>query len=108
MPTQIDSTTERLVRDGNIFRNTNAHSGRKVVITPENSSMKHLCYARIRLDSASPDVSFNTGNKEAAIICLSGQADFAVAENKFTLGKHDAAYIPRASPVQIRGKGADL
>jgi len=108
MSTQIDSTHERLVREGNVFRNTGAHSGRRVVITPQNSTMQHLCYARIKLDSASPEVSFNTANKETAIICLSGPADFTVGENKFTLGKYDAAYIPRSSQVQVHGKAADL
>jgi len=108
MVSQIDSMSDRLVREGNVFRNTSAHSGRKVVITPENSSMQHLCYARIKIDSASPEVSFNTGNQETAIICLSGQAEFTVGENKFTLGKHDAVYMPRGSQVEIRGKSADL
>src|SRR5215510_7614 len=108
MSTQIDSTHERLVREGNVFRNTGAHSGRRVVITPQNSTMQHLCYARIKLDSASPEVSFNTANKETAIICLSGPADFTVGENKFTLGNYDAAYIPRSSQVQVHGKAADL
>ena len=108
MTTHIDSGTERLVREGNVFRNTSAHSGRKVVITPQNSTMQHLCYARIKLDSSSPEVSFNTGDNETAIICLSGPADFSVGENKFTLGKYDAAYIPKSSQVQIRAKSADL
>ena len=108
MATQIDSTNERLVNEGNVFRNTSAHSGRKVVITPQNSTMQHLCYARTKLDASSPEVSFNTGNNETAIICLSGPADFSVGENKFTLGKYDAAYIPKSSQVQIRANSADL
>ena len=108
MNTQIDSTEKRLVHEGNVFRNTSAHSGRKVIITPQNSTMQHLCYGRIKLDSSSPEVSFNTGNNETAIIGLSGPADFSVGENKFTLGKYDAAYIPKSSQVQIRAKSADL
>src|SRR6266853_1763771 len=56
MSTKIDSISERLVREGNVFRNTNTHSGRKIVITPRNSSMQHLCYARTRLDAASAEV----------------------------------------------------
>lgn len=106
MSTQVDS--QRLVREGNIFRKTNAHSGRTVAITPQNSSMRHLCYARIKLDAAVPEVSFNTANRETGIICLSGQAEFALGNDKFSLGKYDAAYIPKASQVQVRGKSADL
>jgi len=108
MSAQIDSINERLVREGNVFRNTGAHSGRKVVITPKNSSMQHLCYARVRLDPSFPEARFDTGSNETAIICLSGSADFTVGESKFTLDKYDAVYIPRSSPVQIRGKAADL
>src|SRR5258708_39254694 len=108
MSTKIDSPSERLVREGNVFRNTHTHSGRKVAITPQNSSMQHLCYARTRLDSATPEVNFNTGNSEAAIICVSGEAEFTVGDNKFSLVKHDAAYIPKESQVRIRGKSADL
>src|SRR5260221_6738725 len=102
MSTQIDSMSERLVREGNIFRNTNIHSGRTVVITPKNSSMQHLCYARTRLDSASSEVSFHTANSETGIICLSGQAEFVAGGNKFMLEKYDAAKIcfhrPRTRP----------
>jgi 5-deoxy-glucuronate isomerase len=108
MSTKIDSISERLVHEGNVFRNTNTHSGRKIVITPRNSSMQHLCYARTRLDAASSEVNFNTGNSETAIICVAGEAEFTVGENKFSLGQHDAAYIPRGSQARIRGESADL
>ena len=108
MTTQIHSENERLVREGSVFRNTHVHSGRKVVITPQNSSMQHLCYARIKLDSAVPEVSFNTEKNETAVICLSGQAEVAAGENKFSLGRYDAAYIPKGSQVQVQGKSADL
>jgi 5-deoxy-glucuronate isomerase len=106
MSTQIDSM--RVVQDGNIFRKTNAHSGRKVVITPGNSSMQRLCYARIKLDASTPEASFRTENRETAIICLSGEAEVKVGNNNFSLGKYDAAYIPPASQVQLHGKCADL
>lgn len=108
MSTQIDSTTEHLVREGNVFRNTHVHSGRKVAITPENSSMQHLCYARIKLDDSTTEVSFSTGNREAAIVCLSGPAEFEVGNDKFNLKKYDAAYIPKGAHVRVRGKTADL
>jgi len=48
--------------------------------------MQHLCYARTRLDAASSEVNFNTGNSETAIICVAGEAEFTVGENKFSLG----------------------
>jgi 5-deoxy-glucuronate isomerase len=100
--------TDHLVREENIFRNTNAHSGRKVVITPENSSMKHLCYTRTKLDAATPELTFNTGTRETAMVCLNGQAGVEIGNQKFTLNKYDAAYIPKASQVKLCGKSADL
>jgi 5-deoxy-glucuronate isomerase len=108
MSTQVYPETDRLIREGNIFRKTNIHSGRKVIITPDNSSMQHLCYARIKLDSAAPEVGFNTGKRETALICLSGAAEFTIAEKQFTLGKHDAVYIPRGSNVHAHGVSADF
>jgi 5-deoxy-glucuronate isomerase len=70
--------------------------------------MKHLCYARIKLDAAVHEVSFNTSNKETAFICLSGQAEFKIGEKQFRLDKYDAVYVPRGSSVQIQAKSADL
>jgi 5-deoxy-glucuronate isomerase len=108
MSTQVYPETGRLIPEGNIFRKTNIHSGRKVIITPDNSSMQHLCYARIKLDSAAPEVGFNTGKRETALISLSGAAEFTIAERQFTLGQHDAVYIPRGSNVHVRGTSADF
>ncbi len=98
----------RLTQEGNIFRNTSAHSGRRVVITPQNSSMRHLCYVRTKFDEAITEVDFNTGNHESAIICLGGQAEFEIGNRTFTLGKYDAAYIPKSSQVKLSGSSADL
>lgn len=98
----------RVEREGNVFRKTHAHSGRKVVISPANSSMQHLCYARIRIDAGTPEVAFHTGNRETALICLGGEAEVSAGQEKFTLSKYDAAYVPRGSEVRIRGQAADL
>jgi len=108
METQIDSGSERLVREGNVFRNTHTHTGRKIFVTPQNSTMRHLNYARIRLTPTVPEVSFNTANNETALVCLSGDVDVEAANEKFTLSKYDSAYIPRGSQVNIRGQAADL
>jgi 5-deoxy-glucuronate isomerase len=108
MSTQIGPAADRVGHEGNIFRKTNAYSGRSVAITPANSSMKHLCYARIKLDDTVHEVSLNTLNKETAFICLSGQAEFKIGEKQFSLGKYDSVYVPRGSSVHIQGKSADL
>ena len=108
MSTQIRPATDRIVGEGNVFRKTNAHSGRRIVITRENSSMQRLCYARIRLDSAVPEETFHTASRETALICLSERAEVRVGENRFSLDKYDAIYIPKGSTVQLRGSSADL
>lgn len=108
MSTEAGSSDERLVREGNVFRNTNTHSGRKLFITPQNSSMQHLCYARIKLNSATPGVEFTTGRNETAIICLAGDVEVQAGNDQFRLSRYDAAYIPKGSPVKIRGQAADL
>src|ERR1700739_153186 len=93
----------------NIFRKTNAHVGRRVCITPANSSMRHLAYSRIVLNSTKPSESFSTGDHETGFICLSGEATVSVDGKEITLAHRDAIYIPRDSGVKISTKtSADL
>jgi 5-deoxy-glucuronate isomerase len=93
----------------NIFRKTNAHTGRQVCITPANSSMRHLAYSRIVLNSAKPSESIVTGDRETGLICLSGEAAVSVDNKEITLAQRDAIYIPRDSAVKISTKtSADL
>src|SRR5882762_5923997 len=93
----------------NIFRRTNAHAGRRVSITPANSSMRHLAYSRIVLNSAKPSESFSTGDRETGLICLSGEATVSVDTKEITLAQRDALYIPRDSTVKVATKtSADL
>jgi 5-deoxy-glucuronate isomerase len=108
MSTHPSPAASRVEREGNVFRKTHAHSGRTVAISPANSSMQHLSYARIKLNASTPEVTFNTGNQETAIICLGGEAEVSVGGNKITLAKFDSVYIPRGSEVQLRGQAADF
>jgi 5-deoxy-glucuronate isomerase len=108
MTTPAGSAGGHVEREGNVFRRTHAHSGRKITISPGNSSMQHLCYARTKLNASTPQVNFNTGKHETAIICLGGEAEVSVGPEKFTLAKYDSAYIPRGSEVQLRGQAADF
>jgi 5-deoxy-glucuronate isomerase len=93
----------------NIFRKTNAHAGRRVCITPANSSMRHLAYSRIVLNSSKPSESFSNGDRETGLICLSGEATVSVDGKEIPLAPRDAMYIPRDSTVKISTKtSADL
>ncbi len=91
--------------DNLIFRRTNTEKGRHISVTPENSAMKYLRYGRIILDSQTPLVSLETGDRETGLVCLSGQGTVTVGEQQITLGRYDAVYIPRGSAVQVSTDG---
>jgi hypothetical protein len=68
------STEAKVDFGGIVFRNTNAGTGRQLAVTPENSAMKHLAYARVILNSATPAVSFASGGRETTLIaCLAAR-----------------------------------
>ena len=109
MSTQPQVFNEPVTRDGNVFRKTNVHKGRKVFVTPVNSTMKHLCYARIILDKSTPKVQFENGKQETALICLSGQVDVTAGPESFTLGERDSVYIPRGFSIDLEtANSADI
>ena len=84
-----------------IFRGTNKHKGRKIAISPENSSMRHLEYGRIILDDELSSVDFETGGREIGLICLSGECSIDVDGELNELQQYDSMYIPRDSHVKI-------
>ena len=103
------SASALAVPEKNIFRKTNAHTGRYSCITPANSSMRHLAYSRIVLNSAKASESFSNGDRETGLICLSGEVIVSVDGKDITLGQRDAIYIPRDSSVKISTRSsADL
>jgi 5-deoxy-glucuronate isomerase len=101
MSTQSAVAVEKMV-----FRKTNAHSGRHVTVTPANSTMRHLSYGRIILNSSNPQVSFSNGEQETGLICLSGNGVVKTGGNNFELGQFDAIYIPRDSAIEVSTKNS--
>lgn len=87
-----------------IFRNTHALTGRHIAVTPENSTMRHLAYGRIRLDAGTPSASFSNGDRETGLILLSGAATVSANGKKFELGQFDAIYVPRDSKIEVSSK----
>jgi len=100
------NTAEAAATDRMVFRNTNAHAGRAISVTPANSTMRHLCYGRIILNASTPLVRFSNGAQETGFVCLSGSADVNVGGEKFHLGQYDALYIPRDSNIEVRTTSA--
>ena len=94
--------------DKMIFRKTQSAVGRHVAVSPSNSPMQHLSYGRIILGSAQPTVTFKTGDRETALVCLSGEARVTVGSAEFTLNLQDALYVPRDSDVTVSAAAADL
>jgi 5-deoxy-glucuronate isomerase len=84
-----------------IFRRTNAHTGRNISVTPENSANRHLSYGRIILNDDVRSTSFRNGDQETGLIVLSGHATVTVDGEKFELGRYDGIYIPRRATIQI-------
>ena len=92
-----------------IFRNTHAGTGRHVAVSPQNSTMRHLNYARIVLNGTVPSVRFANGDKESGLVCLSGRATIQADGEKFDLEKYDSIYVPRDSEIIVStGTEADL
>jgi len=85
-----------------VFRGTNGHVGRRLAVTPENSSMRHLSYGRIILNRRKPSDSFSTGERETGLICLSGRASIKVNDTSLALEPYDSLYIPRDCSVDVR------
>ena len=109
MSTHTPVLNEPVTREGNVFRATNQHKGRKVFITPQNSTMRHLCYARILLDSGTPEVQFENGKQETGLICLSGEVEARAGNDQFKLTERDSVYIPRGSTIHLKtSSSADL
>ena len=101
MNQQTQASFEKMV-----FRKTNGHTGRHLAVTPENSTMRHLSYGRIILDSSKPSVSFSNGDRETGLLCLSGNANVKAGGKEFEVGKFDAIYIPRDSTIEILTSGS--
>jgi len=87
--------------DQMVFRKTSEHTGRRISVTPQNSSMQHLAYGRIILNPSHPEESFSTGDRETGLICLSGHATLAAGSENATLSQYDSIYLPRDSSVNV-------
>jgi 5-deoxy-glucuronate isomerase len=95
------STESAVALDKMVFRKTNAQTGRHVAVTPENSTMRHLSYSRIILNSSKALVAFSNGDHETGLICLSGNGLVKTAGSESELEQFDAIYIPRDSEIEV-------
>ena len=87
--------------DRYVFRDTNKHKGRKISISPQNSSMRHLEYGRVILDSEMSREEFESGAREIGLICLSGECSIDVNGEVRDIRQYDSIYIPRDSHIVV-------
>jgi 5-deoxy-glucuronate isomerase len=72
-----------------------------VAVSPKNSVLGHLHYARIRLAAEKPSFSFETEGRETGLICLHGKCQLVVNGEKIAIDTYDGIYIPRDSKVEV-------
>jgi 5-deoxy-glucuronate isomerase len=84
-----------------IFSNTASQLGRFVAVSPKNSVLGHLHYARIRLASEKPSFTFDTESRETGFICLHGRCQLVVNGERIAIDQYDGIYIPRGSKVEV-------
>src|SRR3712207_2066617 len=100
MSTQLQPSSDRY-----IYRGTNRRKGRHLAVTPENSSMKHLVYGRIILDTDTPRVSFSTGSYETGLICMAGACAVKAGGETHRIEHRDSIYLPRDTEVEVEADG---
>lgn len=97
--------TRTLDPKGLIFSGTASQLGRHVAVSPQNSALSHLQYGRVRLNRELAQVSFQTLERETALLCMRGSCRVAVDGTTYDLGLHDAIYVPRGSAVEVSTAG---
>ena len=95
------STTTEPAIDQMVFRKTNAHVGRKISVSPSNSTNQHLSYGRIILNRSTPSASFENGDHETGLIVLSGEATVKTGGQEIALAQYDSVYVPRDSKIEV-------
>jgi 5-deoxy-glucuronate isomerase len=84
-----------------IFSGTAPHRGRHVSVSPENSTLAHLHYGRVRLDREVSSAEFSTEGREIALLNMRGRCRVTVDGAAHELDTYDAIYLPRGSRVSV-------
>jgi 5-deoxy-glucuronate isomerase len=96
------STSPELEPSNLVVSGTASRLGRYVSLSPQATpTLAHLHYGRIRLDASTPRVTFETGARETALLCMKGACAVAVNGTTVDLGLHDAIYVPRGSAIEV-------
>jgi 5-deoxy-glucuronate isomerase len=103
---------ETICPDTCIVRNTGAHRGRSLSVSPATTASRYLSYGRIVLDAGDAPVTVDAGPFETGLVCLNGSASVQVSAGVVfhLLNRYDSLYIPRdaAFTVTAGAGGVDL
>jgi 5-deoxy-glucuronate isomerase len=93
-----------------IVRNTAAHRGRRISVSPSETAARYLHYGRIIMSAGDEPLAVDPGTHETGLICLNGGAAVRLGSDSYTLGRYDALYVPRATPFTVSpaAEGCDL
>lgn len=84
-----------------IFRNTADKTGRNLIVTPENSELEFLGYARIILNESERKTAYQNPDFESALICMKGTATVQLENQSYVLNPYDTLFIPPGHTGQI-------
>jgi 5-deoxy-glucuronate isomerase len=84
-----------------LFRKTASKKGRNWIITPENSDLEALGYARIILDKEVSKAEYENPDFEAALICLKGSGTVQIGSDSFSVEPYDAIFLPPGNSGSI-------
>jgi 5-deoxy-glucuronate isomerase len=103
-------TTAEINRETCFVPATHEGNGRRISVTPDTTAARYLHYGRITLAAADAPLTFQNGDHETGLVCLSGVAKVTTAGESFELTRYDALYIPRDSEIEVQAAagGCDL
>lgn len=85
-----------------LVRSTDRKTGRKIYISPKNSELKYLSYARIILNNKLKQIKLNSKNEENAIVCFKGICKINIENKEYELKPLDSIYIPIETEYSIK------
>lgn len=85
-----------------LFNNTASKKGRNWIITPNNSELEALGYARIILEGEISNVDYKNPDFEAALICLHGEGVVSLDSKSFEIKPYDSIFIPPGNKGEIK------
>ncbi len=92
-----------------LFKNTGNQKGRNWIITPENSELIALGYARTILDSEISKVDYENPDFEAGLICMKGEGTVEVGSESFAMKPYDTLFLPPGQKGHIStGSSLDI